>query len=123
MTALAVTLALVAGVPHDTTSYCLRGTMADGSWTRAGSAAHNGYPLGTRIYIRPAFMGRRRWVVRDRIGWGTSLDLWAPSCGISRAFGRRTVYVVKGWPRPLYARHERVRFDPRAMRMRLRCEP
>ena len=98
MTVLAVTLALI-GAPTDTTSYCLRGRMADGSYVRAGSAANNAYPLGTRIYLEPAVFGRHRYVVRDRIGWGTSLDVWHPSCAASRAFGRRVVRVVKGWPR------------------------
>lgn len=107
MTALLVAAAL-AGVPHDTTSYCLRGRMADGTYTRAGSAAHNGYPLGTRITVSPPVFGRALWTVRDRIGWGTQLDLWNPSCGASLAFGRRVVHVTKGWPRALYTRHKRV---------------
>lgn len=80
------------------TSYCLNGRMADGSWTRAGSAASNRHPLGTRIRLTGrSFYGRRIFVIRDRIGWGSSLDLWAPSCGMSRSWGRRTVsYVVIG---------------------------
>lgn len=81
------------------TSYCLRGTMADGSYTRAGSAAHNGLALGTRITVRPAPFGRSRWVVRDRIGWGTDVDFWAPSCGQAMAYGRRAVSVTVGWAR------------------------
>lgn len=80
-----------------TTSYCLLGTMADGSYTRAGSAANNTLPLGTHITVDPPFLGRRRWVVRDRIGWGTELDLWAPSCALSRTFGRRQTTMRVGW--------------------------
>ena len=80
------------------TSFCLTGTMADGSHTRRWSAAHNGYPLGTRIWIDPAVFGRHRWVVRDRIGFGTQLDFWSPSCATSRRFGRRVVKVHRGWP-------------------------
>jgi 3D (Asp-Asp-Asp) domain-containing protein len=108
VTLVATVLATLA-VGVDTTSYCLNGTMADGTWTRPGSAAHNGLPLGTRITIHPPFLGRSRWVVRDRIGWGTTLDLWAPSCGVSRQFGRRRVSLRVGWPRPLLIRQRRIR--------------
>lgn len=101
MTVLATVLAL-ATASVDTTSYCLQGRMADGSWVRPGSAAHNGLPLGTRITITPPAFGRRRWVVRDRIGWGTTLDLWAPSCSMSIAFGRRTVALSVGWQHRRY---------------------
>ena len=97
MTALLVTAALAFGAT-DTTSYCLRGTMADGTYTRAGSAAHNGLKLGTRIWVEPAFFGRHRFIVRDRIGWGTTLDLWASSCARSITWGRRTVRMTVGWP-------------------------
>ena len=80
------------------TAYCLSGTMADGSAVRAGSVAHNGYPLGTRITVSPPFYGRRRFVVRDRIGYGTELDFWVGSCAAARAWGRRSVSVRRGWP-------------------------
>lgn len=90
-----------------TTSYCLLGTMADGSYTRAGSAAHNGLPLGTRITVEPPFLNRRRWVVRDRIGSGTELDLWAPSCDLSRGFGRRNTTLRLGWGQLRARRHHR----------------
>lgn len=90
-----------------TTSYCLLGTMADGSYTRAGSAANNRLPLGTQITVDPPFLNRRRWTVRDRIGWGTELDLWAPSCALSRSFGRRTTTMRVGWPKLYARRHHR----------------
>jgi hypothetical protein len=74
------------------TSYCLSGRMADGTYTRAGSAASNRHHLGTRIQLtRPGPGGRRVWVIRDRIGYGSDLDLWQPACGLSRAWGRRTI--------------------------------
>lgn len=76
----------------EATAYCLRGTMADGSYTRAGSVAHNGYALGTKLTING-----QRYVVRDRIGYGTVLDIWMPSCGEAVAWGRRTVKVREGW--------------------------
>jgi 3D (Asp-Asp-Asp) domain-containing protein len=83
------------------TAYCLAGTMADGSFTRTASIAHNGFPLGTRVTVSPPFHGRRRFVVRDRIGWGTSLDFWTPSCGDAIRYGRRIVRVRRGWSWPM----------------------
>jgi 3D (Asp-Asp-Asp) domain-containing protein len=77
------------------TSYCLHGRMADGSYTRPGSAAMNGVRLGTRIRLTGrSFYGQRTFVIRDRIGWGTRLDLWHSSCAASRAWGRRWVSFV-----------------------------
>jgi 3D (Asp-Asp-Asp) domain-containing protein len=81
------------------TGYCLHGTMADGTYTRAGSVAHNGYPLGTRLTIKPSPTGQRRFVVRDRIGYGTQLDFWVPSCSTAISWGRRVVTVRVGWKR------------------------
>jgi hypothetical protein len=110
MTVLLAALA-IAGAPTDATSYCLRGRMADGTPTRPGSVAHNGYPLGTRLRVWPPVFGLTRWVVRDRIGWGTRIDFWAPSCALSRAFGRRRVSVATVWPQRLRIGHRRLRKD------------
>lgn len=93
MVSLVATMALALS----STSYCLHGTMADGSWTRHGSVASNVYPLGARITVRPPFFGRRHFTVRDRIGWGSQLDFWSPSCRVARLWGRRTVHVRRGW--------------------------
>jgi 3D (Asp-Asp-Asp) domain-containing protein len=84
------------------TSYCLGGRMADGTFTRPRSAAHNGLRLGTRIRLvgHPAGpRGMRRYVVRDRIGHGSQLDLWTGSCGTALRWGRRTVRFRLGWAR------------------------
>lgn len=80
------------------TSYCLTGIMANGQRVRAGSVAMNRHPLGTRIrLVGQTFGGRRYFVVRDRIGWGSELDFWSPSCAASFAWGRRAVrYRVIG---------------------------
>jgi 3D (Asp-Asp-Asp) domain-containing protein len=100
MAALIAAAAIAASSASATsTGYCLTGTMADGSYTRAGSIAHNGYPLGTRVTVWPSPTGRRHFVVRDRIGWGTELDFWLPTCGRAITWGRRTVHVRKGWRR------------------------
>jgi 3D (Asp-Asp-Asp) domain-containing protein len=77
------------------TSYCPGSSgpvMADGTRTRLGSVASNRHPLGTRLrLIGVRFLGRRTFVVRDRIGSGSDLDFWAPSCSASRRWGRRRV--------------------------------
>jgi 3D (Asp-Asp-Asp) domain-containing protein len=85
-----------------TTSYCLNGTMADGTQTRPRSAASNSLRLGTKIRItgRQAGPGGiRKYVIRDRIGYGTQLDLWTSSCYSARQFGRRTTTFKIGWAR------------------------
>lgn len=79
------------------TAYCLNGTMSDGSQTRAGSVASNDYRLGTKLTISPSPTGRRFFVVRDHIGYGTKLDIWVPSCSQARQWGRRSVTVRVGW--------------------------
>lgn len=74
--------------------------MADGTQTRNRSAAHNGLPLGTRIRLvgrKAGPGGIRKYVIRDRIGWGTQLDLWTGSCHTALAFGRTTVRFRLGW--------------------------
>ena len=82
------------------TAYCLSGQMADGSGVRWGSVASNQYPLGTVLEVTPAPAGRRRWTVRDRIGWGTQLDFWHGSCAAARSWGRRAVRIRRWHHRP-----------------------
>lgn len=85
------------GRTAQSTGYCLTGKMADGSFTRAGSVAMNGVRLGTRITVSASPTGRRRFVVRDRIGFGSQLDFWTSSCGQAIRWGRRTVRWRYGW--------------------------
>ena len=75
------------------TAYCQRGVMADGSTTRPRSAAANNLPLGTRIHLTGVAGpgGLRNYTIRDRIGSGSSLDLWTASCGQAIRWGRKTV--------------------------------
>lgn len=78
----------------ESTSYCIRGKMADGTRTRNHSVAMNSLPLGSKIkLIKPRrFRGMRTFVVRDRIGHGSELDFWNPSCShATHNWGRRTV--------------------------------
>ena len=94
------------------TCYNLVGTMADGTYTRARSIAHNFWPPGTRIrLVGPvSFHGWRRFVVRDT---GPALadghfDIWhmGYSCA---AWGHRAIQYKLGWGRlhPLLARRVR----------------
>ena|SRR5215831_14704402 len=83
-----------------TTSYCLTGIMADGTITRRRSAANNQLPLGTKIRLmgkQAGPNGMRRYVIRDRIGWGTQLDLWHGSCSTAIRYGRKNVHFKIGW--------------------------
>jgi hypothetical protein len=66
------------------TAYCLRGRMANGQFVHAGAVAMNGVRLGTRIRVSRSPTGRLRFTVKDRIGWGTQLDFWVPSCAQAR---------------------------------------
>jgi 3D (Asp-Asp-Asp) domain-containing protein len=84
---------LAGAIAVVSTAYCLGGTMADGSHVRAGSVASNNYPLGTHLIINNSPTGRRHWIVRDRIGWGTQLDFWVPTCWKARKWGRRAVRI------------------------------
>jgi hypothetical protein len=63
-----------------------------------GAAASNRHPFGTRIrLIGASFHGRHLFTIHDRIGHGSELDLWAPSCAWSWAWGSRRVrYRVVG---------------------------
>lgn len=98
--AIAVSLSLLfvsvadAGIMRvQSTAYCLRGRMANGTYTRLGSVAMNILPLGKTIRVSRSPTGIKTNVVRDRIGWGTQLDFWVPSCAQARAWGRRMVTV------------------------------
>lgn len=75
----------------DTTGYCDHGTMASGQYTHWGAVASNRHPLGTKIKLSRRVDGRRYFRVLDRIGWGSELDIWFPSCDRAVRFGRRTV--------------------------------
>lgn len=76
------------------TAYCPTGNRtASGEWPHAGGAASNLYPLGTRLAVDD--LGT--YIVNDRVGWGTDVDLFfdGPNCEArALAFGRRHLRVV-----------------------------
>lgn len=108
---IAITLLLVLAERSDarpadwtasSTAYCLSGRMADGTYVRPRSAASNRHPLGTRLQLtgrQAGPGGLRRYVVRDRIGHGSELDLWTGSCAQAIRYGRRRVTYRLGWRR------------------------
>jgi 3D (Asp-Asp-Asp) domain-containing protein len=96
---LAHLLALLAPAKHfqpgavgtslSVTAYCLTGRMADGQRVHPGAAAGNRWPFGTRLSVP----GWGVVTVEDRIGHGSDLDLWTPSCAAARSWGRRRLVV------------------------------
>lgn len=75
----------------DVTSYCETGNRtASGVWPRYGMAASNLFPFGTRLRVPgwPVVV-----TITDRIGWGSQLDLFSPSCRGAVQWGRRSLLV------------------------------
>lgn len=76
----------------ESTSYCATGTMANGQYTHKRSVAMNSLPLGSKIkLIGKKFRGLKVFYVNDRIGSGSELDFWNPSCSHAVRWGRRPV--------------------------------
>lgn len=62
---------------------------ASGVWPRAGMAAGNRWPFGTRLRVQ----GVGVVTITDRIGHGSELDLFMTSLHACRQFGRRHLAV------------------------------
>lgn len=80
-------------VSLDATSYCQGTITASGSHVYVGEVASNMWPLGTVLQVSPPVFGLNRFRVMDRIGWGSQIDFYQPSCSAAVQFGRRTVRV------------------------------
>ena len=65
------------------------GNMDNGEYPYFGAVACNLVPLGTTIYIE----GLGNFVVKDRIGHGSDLDIFMNTYDECMAYGRRTVNV------------------------------
>lgn len=89
--ALAVLPATADAYTVHSTGYCLQGTMANGQYVHWGAVANNFLPLGARIKTSQSVYGRRYFRVKDRIGWGSQLDIWFPTCSQAYRWGRRTL--------------------------------
>jgi len=83
----------------DSTAYSETGLMANGQHTHYPAVAMNIWPLGTKITLKhKGPHGRRRFIVEDRIGWGSQLDFWVSSCSYANdVWGRRQVAYRLGW--------------------------
>lgn len=75
------------------TGYCLDGITASGAEVGPGQAAMNDVPLGTHVQILDGPLAGTRFVVTDRIGHGTELDVWFDDCDDAVAYGRRRVTI------------------------------
>lgn len=81
------------GSVHDITMYCPTGNRtASGKVPSRGMVAtiSRSIPFGTRIYID----GLGEFTVEDRIGHGSEFDIFTPSCGEARRFGRKHLRVT-----------------------------
>lgn len=79
-----------SGTLTDTTCYTWTGhRTASGKWPRVGMAASNRHPFGTRLRVQ----GVGVVTVEDRIGHGSSLDIYGPSEQFCRHFGRQQLRV------------------------------
>lgn len=82
-------------------SYCSAGNiMASGKPVYFGAVANNFLPLKTLIKLDRPFHGRNRhgkvvprrfFRVEDRIGWGSSLDIWTRDCSTAINWGKQTI--------------------------------
>jgi 3D (Asp-Asp-Asp) domain-containing protein len=71
------------------TCYAQGGITASGQQARPGEVAANMLPLGTRIILdHPAF-GRQEYVILDRIGSGSELDIFNESEAACNQYGRQ----------------------------------
>lgn len=74
--------------------------MADGHQTHVGAVAGNLWPLGTVLRVEGGKHDGSLVTVEDRIGWGSQLDFFAPSCSEAWSYGREEIEVElvrKGW--------------------------
>jgi 3D (Asp-Asp-Asp) domain-containing protein len=65
--------------------------MANGQAPYVGAAAGNRWHFGTVLLVP----GRGEVVVKDRIGYGSDLDLYMSSCAEAEAWGRRSLLVTQ----------------------------
>jgi 3D (Asp-Asp-Asp) domain-containing protein len=86
-----------AAVSYSATAYALRGRTATGEGVRRGiiAADPRHLPLGTRVQIQ-AQSWSGTYVVADTGSAirGRRIDVWVPSNGEARRFGRRTVKLT-----------------------------
>ncbi len=80
------------------TAYCDRGRTRSGARTQRGVAAADlrRFPIGTRLRViapRQSYAGTYTVLDSGSAIRGRDLDIFMPSCGRAREFGKRTVSV------------------------------
>ena len=78
------------------TTYCLKGRTAMGTGVQRGIIAADPriLPLGSRVQISAGrYSGSYLVTDTGSAIKGRRIDIWVPSCGEARSFGRRTVYI------------------------------
>jgi 3D (Asp-Asp-Asp) domain-containing protein len=73
------------------TCYAQAGITASGAQTFVGEVAMNRLPLHTHIELSRPVFGHRRFVVLDRIGSGSELDVFNPSERACIDYGRQRI--------------------------------
>lgn len=68
-------------------------TTASGAPVAVGVVAMNMLPLGSTVRIVSGSFAGAVETVLDRIGWGTQLDVWVPSCWEARQYGRQSIEI------------------------------
>lgn len=84
---------VASGPLRDITMYCPTGNRtASGKWPARGMVAtiSRSIPFGTHVRID----GLGVFVVEDRIGHSSEFDIFTPSCGEARRFGRKHLRVT-----------------------------
>jgi len=66
---------------------------ASGAAVSVGIVAMNELPLGTVVRIVSGPFAGAVETVMDRIGWGSELDFWLPSCWEARQYGRQWIEI------------------------------
>jgi 3D (Asp-Asp-Asp) domain-containing protein len=69
---------------------------ASGTAVAVGIVAMNALPLGSTIHIVSGPFAGAVETVMDRIGWGSELDFWLPSCWEARQYGRQWIEIEVG---------------------------
>ncbi len=85
------------GKPFVATTYCLKGRTAMGTGVQRGIIAADPriLPLGSRVQLSAGrYSGSYLVTDTGSAIKGRRIDIWVPSCGEARSFGRRTVYVA-----------------------------
>lgn len=99
--ALAAVMTFTPAVSVDSTAYCGRQSMKSGRQAYDGAVAvpRSAWKTlhGTRWQILDGPLAGKIVTVEDQIGHGSEFDVWRPSCGEARGYGRHQIHVRRLW--------------------------